>query len=205
MAKFNEVLVGRYNKALTKMFSMKGQAPAPQLASEITPAFNFFYGVENRILESWNRHGTVIVSAGGGATAVGARIRNPVAVNVIAVIEFLEIQVSLADLAIAVRLGATNADLSTTATPGSSRLDARGNPLTSLSLSRQVGPPGFGNQFFQTSLVTSTTKQVISNENQELTLAPGDALQVDTSATTPVLTISLIWRERFLEDSERSQ
>src|SRR6266851_4747570 len=57
MARFNEILVGRYNRSLQKLLSMKGQAVMPQLASELQPTFSFFSGAENRYLESWERFG----------------------------------------------------------------------------------------------------------------------------------------------------
>jgi len=36
MAKFNEILAGRYNRFLQKLFQMKGGPPSAQLSSEIT-------------------------------------------------------------------------------------------------------------------------------------------------------------------------
>jgi hypothetical protein len=54
MAKYNEILTGRYNRFIQKLFSMKGPAPAPQLSSDIAMQMSFFNGVENRYLEGWD-------------------------------------------------------------------------------------------------------------------------------------------------------
>src|SRR5882762_4396490 len=40
MARFNEILTGRYNRFLQKLLQMKGGPPSAQLASEIQPGFN---------------------------------------------------------------------------------------------------------------------------------------------------------------------
>src|SRR5713226_5812707 len=91
MARFNEILVGRYNRMLQKLFSMKGAAPMPQLASELAPTINFFSGVENRSLEAWNRYGLLLSITAGAATNSLLRIRNPSTTNVIAIIEKLTV------------------------------------------------------------------------------------------------------------------
>src|SRR5260370_10296088 len=89
MAKFNEILSGRFNRALQKMLSMKGGPPSAQLATEIGTQFQFPLGVEFRNLESWFRYG-----AAPGLPAVAAanavfRFRNPAGSNVVAVVEKL--------------------------------------------------------------------------------------------------------------------
>src|SRR5215813_11736817 len=87
MAKFNEILVGRFNRALQKFTGIKGLVPAPTLASEIMPVFPLPFGVENRYLESWSRF-TAIASTGG---AVGVqpivKFRLPANSNIVAVLE----------------------------------------------------------------------------------------------------------------------
>src|SRR5574337_1235867 len=37
MARFNEILTGRYSRALQRLFSMKGSAVSPILGTEFTP------------------------------------------------------------------------------------------------------------------------------------------------------------------------
>src|SRR5215468_728603 len=87
MALHNEILTGRHNKFLTKLFSMKGPAPAPQLSTEIGISHPFFHGVENRFLESWNRFGFFIADVPGVGLNSNILINNPSGSGVIAVIE----------------------------------------------------------------------------------------------------------------------
>src|SRR6266852_4829039 len=89
VAKYNEILVGRYNRYLQKLLGMKGQAHAPQLSSEISVNLQLFNGVETRYLEGWNRFSTSMNVAAVAALLSGAQLRNPAASNVILVIEKL--------------------------------------------------------------------------------------------------------------------
>src|SRR5437016_6340246 len=92
MALYNEILTGRYNRFLQKLFSIKGEAPSPQLSGEIGPTFSLFNGVENRYLETWQRF---VIVAGTGTPAAGnraaVRIRMNVGSGVIAVVEKLSV------------------------------------------------------------------------------------------------------------------
>src|SRR5260370_38399849 len=88
MARYNEILVGRYNRMLQKLFGMKGGVVAPQLASEISAAFPLFSGVENRYLESWNRFTSVVNQVALAGTPAQCQLRNTTS-NVIAVIDKL--------------------------------------------------------------------------------------------------------------------
>src|SRR5260370_18480671 len=97
MARYNEILVGRYNRMLQKLFGMKGGVVAPQLASEISAAFPLFSGVENRYLESWNRFTSVVNQVALAGTPAQWQLRNTTS-NVIAVIEKLTISSSTAQL-----------------------------------------------------------------------------------------------------------
>src|SRR5216683_1744621 len=87
MAKFNEILTGRHNKMLTRLFSMKGSAPAPQLAGEIMPVHLFFSGVENRFLESWNRYGFFATIGPTVGQTEAVQIKNPAGSNIVTVLE----------------------------------------------------------------------------------------------------------------------
>src|SRR5712664_3947513 len=89
MAKFNEILVGRYNRFLQKVLSMKGGPPSAQLSTEIQPQFSFpDLGKETRIFLGWDHfYFSANVPAGGVGNTSGVKIRNPVANNVIVVLE----------------------------------------------------------------------------------------------------------------------
>src|SRR5712664_1212000 len=89
MAKFNEILVGRYNRFLQKVLSMKGGPPSAQLSTEIQPQFSFpDLGKEVRIFLGWDHfYFSANVPAGGVGNISALKIRNPVANNVIVVVE----------------------------------------------------------------------------------------------------------------------
>ncbi len=87
MARFNEILVGRFNRFLQKWLSMKGGPPSPQLATEIQPNFNFFSGAENRALESWFLYGTFSSQVAVALQNSFFQLRNPAKSGVLAVIE----------------------------------------------------------------------------------------------------------------------
>jgi hypothetical protein len=48
--------------------------------------------------------------------------------------------------------------------------------------------------------------QLVQDAIHELTILPGDALEISQTTVTggTALTVWMIWRERFLEDSERT-
>src|SRR5258708_36523747 len=88
MAIFNEILSGRYNRALQKIYAIKGSAPVRQLGGEILPIHAFYAGIETRALEEWYRFGTIINAAAGVGQAV-AQLRNPLGSNRLVVFEKL--------------------------------------------------------------------------------------------------------------------
>src|SRR5260370_17773678 len=77
MARFNEILVGRYNRMLQKLFSMKGSPPAAQLASEIGATIEIErVSVDQRWLIGTRFWARVQQVAGVGNTRQ-IRLRNP--------------------------------------------------------------------------------------------------------------------------------
>jgi hypothetical protein len=211
MALYNEILVGRFNRALQKVFGMKGGPPAPQLASEIGPTVAMFYGVENRYLEGWNRFGGAFFTPASVGNMTCTRIRNPAGSNVIIVIEKLLVshsagfvdQVLLVHGTAVGDLGAINSTLF-------ARIDPRGNPQPTAILSTQNSAPTAPLLTNQQSLIgvqfnaTNANWDFITFEEQELNLLPGDAYQVNNQTVNGDQTSNIIWRERFLEDSERT-
>src|SRR5437899_9254339 len=139
MAGYNEILVGRYNRALQKILSMKGAASMNELASILQPSVSFFYRAEFRYLEDWDRRGAIFdVPAQGAGAASAARIRNPLTSGQIAVIEKILISnnSAVADRYVLESSGqpnaAANTDLGTVAA-GPGRFDSRFGPLSASS------------------------------------------------------------------------
>jgi len=208
MAIYNEILTGRYARMLQKLFGMKGSVPTKQLAGEITTTINLFSGVELRYLEQWDRFGLALQVIGVAGNVSGIRFRNPVGSNVVAVFESLFVgndSTTAGDYFVS--LGAIAADLASPSSLVGSRLDPRGRNAPTLIVSSQATTPSIG---FLTAgiarpvLATTVTLQIISTENQEITVLPGDALQVLTFNLTSSVDVSAVWRERLLEESERT-
>ena len=204
MARFNEILVGRYNRFLQKLFSMKGDAALFQLSSEMQSVFPFFSGVENRNLEAWDRFGQFVSQGAGGAGVLSAiRFRNPVGSNVIAVFEKITTSnVNAGAESMQVVIGPATTDEGTVLAPAASRLDARGRQNFSLILSKGT-VAGVGALIGQTVSLGSTTVDYLVFEEQEIPLLPGDALTFQGTLNQS-LDMSFTWRERLLEESERA-
>lgn len=214
MARYNEILIGRLNRALTKFTGIKGPAPAPQLGSEFLPVIPFFWGHEQRYIESWDTFWVVNgPGAGGAGNRSGYRLRNPTTSNAMAVVEkvFFNIPVSTTTNP-SITLGSATTDLGTTAQPGRA-LDRRSIKGTALNgstsnvgaLAALTAPTVL---LWQANFVTAASGgggiDVITTDIQEFCLLPGDALQVDAGIDNTGLNFSIRWRERFLEDSERT-
>ncbi len=174
MARYNEILVGRYNRFLQKLLSMKGPASMPQLAGELQATFPFFNGVENRNLEGWGRWATRGVQLGVAAVADSIVLSST--------------ETLIADLA---------------TLPGSFRLDTRGQPGSASIVSNGTGTDLANIILHGACPTNSTIFEFVLFEDQEITIFPGQTYRFTANTVNEQLIGSLIWRERFLEDSER--
>jgi hypothetical protein len=206
VALYNEILVGRFNKFLAKMFSMKGSAPSPQLAGEITPAVNIFLGIENRALEGWYRYGIAILPVTTAAVQSTVRFRNPANSNRLIIFEkisfstdgplfqavVLETQTTNADLAVVIQI-APNVSWDKRLNVGSGMILSTSPPAAALSLARiEYLCPAAG----------AIAVDLIVEEQAEIILSPGDAIQLRTTVVNQDLATNWFWRERFFEESE---
>lgn len=204
MAVYNEILAGRFNRALQKLFGMKGPPPTPQLASEIIPVHPFASGAEHRYLEGWERFAIVILQPAVAAQTSGIRFRNPSGSNVMAVFEKVTItnQATQTDQPI-VDYGTATADNGTLVSLASTQLDFRSRPTPTLIASRAAPPVSNLAAIWQTAYTAQISYDMIWDEGQEITLGPGFALGMRSAQVNVSLTVSVIWRERALEESER--
>jgi hypothetical protein len=206
MAIFNEILSGRFNRSLQKIFAIKGSAPVRQLGGEIMPVHVIPSGVENRYPEQWDRFAVYLTQPGVAAVFSVAQMRNPTTSNTMIVIE----QIAVGNLTAAAILaqfatGPLTTDLATLVSVTNARFDPRGRPTPSAILSRSTQaavPLAFVNKAF-IALPIQQMFQLINDENQEWILLPGEALQVDLIGVNQQLDVSFCWRERALEESER--
>lgn len=202
MALFNEILVGRYNRALQKLLALKGPPPSPQLSPEIGVALRVPGGNEEAYLWGWGLYGARADQAAVALENSRIRIRNPVGSNVIAVITKISYRTGASE-ALSFEVGAMTVDLAALSTL--STFDPRGTsqPTCIVSFGTVVGGlvgTSFG---FETSLVNPSTNFIVS-ESQEIPLLPGQGIQVRTIVVNLNLSVTYLWRERFLEESERA-
>lgn len=212
MAVYNEMLVGRFNRALQKLTGIKGGPPVRTLGSEILPVFPLFWGNDVRYLESWQLFGAMAAISAVAAQIPIFHFRNPVGSNVIAVITKLTLA-QIQSVASQEQVIVEGPNPSTAAddqgsTPNFCRFDARGqqNPSMKLSFGTAASDswPGNNRAWFLAEMQQTSTIDLILTDSQEFTLLPGDAFRcVDFNTNTP-LSVSVMWRERFLEDSERT-
>jgi len=211
MAIFNEILVGRYNRALQKLFAIKGSPPVRQIAGEIAPIISMFYGIENRYLESWQRFGnSTSTSSPLAGNRAAWRIRMPAGSNVIAVLE----KISILETAGADSPFMFYNSISTTlptenqSNISGTNMDSRGLQIGStaiISTSINFGLLGSG-PIWQENIPLNTNVEVILFEDQEITLPPNSELTIASNGVGVAegFVVSVWWRERFLEESERS-
>lgn len=206
MARHNEILAGRYNRFLQKVFGMKGGAVAPQLASEIAPAFPLFSGAENRYLEGWDRFAARISQVAVAAAFGQLRLRNPSGANVVAIIEKLRVlNIGAATDQPFMSLGPQAADLATISAYVTQRFDPRGRPNPALISSQTTAGAAFGGTIYdQMALPINTFGDFIVTDIQEFQILPGDAVTIGSGVANQLLVAHCWWRERFLEDSERA-
>jgi hypothetical protein len=138
----------------------------------------------------------------------GVRLRNPAGSNVVAVLERVSMNEAQNDV-IAVRWGTQGADLAVVQALNFNRLDSRSRPGPTLIFSNQATAPAvpvLTNQFTieAADLLGHTSYVLMNDENQELVMLPGDAIQIEATTVNQNLRVFIWWRERFLEDSERT-
>lgn len=208
MARFNEILAPRLNRALQKFTGIKGPAPTPQLSTEFLPVFPFFWGAEMRAMESWARFGIATLQGALAAQQSYVKLRNPAGSRVVAVVEKMNISNSNAAAAeyrigFGSNTGNTNTD--TVALTNAVRLDPRQPTLSPTCIPSVSNIASQGFPVIQESLILpNTTLDYILFEDQELTILPGDAVIMFTSSSNLNIGITLMWRERGLEESELS-
>jgi hypothetical protein len=211
MALYNEILAGRYNRALSKLAGIKGEAPAPQLASEIAATISMFYGVENRFIEGWYRYGLAVVSPAVAGQFSVVRIAMPVGANVIAVIESCEIAAGANDIFNLIYTNLNPAGDFGTLNFGSMLYSSRASSTPGTLLTGSAAHVSFAstvgliaNPIRKFAITANPSREIIQNENQELTLTSGEGYTVQPSTVNEAVTVSFLWRERPLEDSEKS-
>ncbi len=205
MARFNEILVGRYNRFLQKLLEMKGGPPAPQLSTEIQPSFDIEQiPVELRVLMSFDRYWFNTFVAAVAANDASIQIRNPAGSNVVAVFEALSFGTTVqAPVVWSIGNGSV-ADL--TNVFAANRQDNRtGSTRTPLVFSSQNTPtPGtdLATPNGQFLLTIGMNPVIVAHQNQELVLAPNNAWRFRLTTVNIVFYFYSLMRCRALETAE---
>jgi len=211
MAIFNEILVGRFNRSLQKLFGIKGSPPVRQIAGEIQPSHQLGAGIEMRYLESWNifciSPAGIVGLAGNSPTF---RLTNDVGSNVIGVIEKIVFSTSVATIvdiqwsSPAVLVAGHVPNLSGLA--NTQALDGRSgsqNSVLTESVSTSTNTNGQTIARIQTQ-ANVPFDFIIGDLTEELPMVPQSLLNIFAEAAASTLLITVRWRERFLEESERT-
>jgi hypothetical protein len=210
MARFNEILAPRFNRFLTKMLSMKGGAPAPQLSGDIIPTLPLEeISVESRFHAGWNRYAVGITVNAVGAQNNAVQIRNPRGSNVVAVLEDISysiggggngLEVDLEGIvgtsaAQDVDLGVVNQGIPLDARNASAGAVCQISSANNVALSAATVERWIAS--------SSTMGYVIRTKDQQIQVLPGTIYRVVQVTVNLPIFVNFLWRERFLEESER--
>lgn len=205
MAVFNEILVGRFARSVQKLFGVKASPPVNALSSDVMCTHAYATGVENRYLEGWSRHSVRVLLVASAGNINSLKFRNPVGSNVIAVFEsFIVGNESALPDQVVIIAGPGTVDFGATFTLAQTRWDARGqqNPTLIVSSALNGGLPGTIR--VEKAFQANVSAEFILTDDQEWPLLPGENLQANQITVNQQIIVSATWRERFLEDSERT-
>lgn len=203
MAIYNEILSGRYAKFLQRTFSMKGEVPAKQLAGEVMPVIPFQSGNENRWLEGWLLYSKSVIVPAVAAQQGFLQLRNPLGSGVIAVIHKLCVSEAAIDIIFASETNAAQADGTIQSVFG---LDSRntGNSTLIFSFSSSAADPRFGNGIiWGANIAANVLTDYVLDSVQEIPMLAGLTLRVSSNTQNVAFLVTVGWRERPIEDSER--
>jgi len=203
MALFNEILTGRYNRFLQKLLQLKGPAPAPQLASEITPAFDVEdVPVELRVLNGTNLWVWGITVPQVAAQTSALQFRNPTGSGMVAVLEHIILSSNTTQLYTIGWQGNNPADLANSG--AAVRRDIRiQSGLSAMKLSSANNVAGLTLDVGEMQVLASTPYTLFSDKHHQFPLLPSCALRILGSANASI-SLMAMWRERAIEDSEVS-
>lgn len=211
MARYNEILVGRFARGLQKLFGIKGEVPVASLAGELVVSHMVMSGRENRYLEGWRTFGARLSVGAVAAQDTVFRFNNPSGSNTIAVVEGMKMSAGVASEVLFEFASTANGNLAGgTVTPAA--FDNRDNPSGTGNNGAACGLSGTNNigqgnhvVFDDLQLAVNVeSNELINYENQEIPVPPNSDLQVRSITLNTNLVFTIRWRERFLEEAERA-
>lgn len=205
MARFNEILVGRFNRALQKFTGVKGTAITPILSTEIQPVVALFRGVEDRVLEAVEVFGVSSTSAAVAAQQSQIRLRNPASSNIACVLEKLFLRSAVVQgITLGIDQTSPQVDFATTDPP--INLDKRQRTTGStLIISRQAAAaPFLGGLIGSPNMAAASNLDWLLHTGQEWVIFPGTSLILTGTVVNAAIGADVKWRERFMEQDEVS-
>lgn len=209
MAALNEILVGRFNKLLTRLLNISGGAPSPQLTPEITPVL---VAIPDAPSYSWQKNELLMVAGVTTGAAIGKQAYIQVG-NQPGSQQLIEIeQILISNLSAGLQnyvFGQTT--ISTAAVQRVSSRDSRINPglgnvqtgpgrFTSGSDSVADGVAGLAGAFNIPNIgLLANTSQVVA---VPFVLGPGDAFTIANNALNAAVTAAIFWRARPAAEGE---
>lgn len=203
MALYNEILVGRYNRGLQKLLSIKGGAPAPQIASEFSASLNIVLDADTDYLFGWDTFGAFTNQAGGVGTSAQIQLHNPATSGIVMVIEKIQVCQLGATDTIRVQLNTAVSNLGT-GPFGVQRLDKRTQRKAAAVLSSNAAAAVQANatEIGRMTLLANASMDYILTREQQMPLLPGDGIVLFQTTNNSSFASSWMWKERPLEDSE---
>ncbi len=203
---YNEIQVGRFLRYFQKLFSMKGTEPREiTLAPEIMPGLLIAAGgPEDWYLQSWAPFGVAMRSPAVVAQVANAKIRNPAGSNIIALVSRAHANVLATDQ-ILWSYRAQTADFASLA--AAQTLDPRGRVSGGSTVVASFGSGqdlSLGVPIYRSQVLANTITELIWDDSQSFPLLPGFELIAGNETVNTVLDTGWRWRERFLEESERT-
>lgn len=207
MALYNESLTARFNNLIRRLHSMKGRAPAPQVAPEIGHFIQLHDYPEQQshhYLAGTTRYASGLISVAGDATHFGVvQFTNPAASGVLAIVESLEAVGILSNsfLIVGFIAGAIAGSVG-----ASSPLDSRESPtkksvlVNTISGTTVVGTSG--NLLGRVYNPYGFPGNIEFLPARGLVMAPGAVLSVFSQAINTLSACQLVHRERAIEPGE---
>lgn len=202
---FNEVQHGRYLRFLQKFLGMKGREPSEvTLAAEIMPQISLFHGSENRYLEGWSMFAQGGQALGAAGSSTNIQLRNPGGSNVILSVVDVIISPTLA-AQMQITTGSAATDLGGVGT-ALREFDGRGNRNSTafFSSNTTAALQSLGDSVWNVQTGALSLIHLINYEDLAVPLVPGKAMLLSSITQNVNVSLTFVWRERFLEDAERA-
>ncbi len=212
MAGYNEILEGRFNRAVQRLFNMKGAASVNELASIITPQLSIHVDADQRYNEGWESYSSFGVGLANATAGSAVQLRNPLTSNVLAVVTriLLSDAGGAANDTIVLEIGAKLTDYAGASTIGRA-LDTRITRFSALvgSINPVGGAVALGSAVAQVTFLAGGAFPTNVSAGfdfldgfQRVVLTPGFTLQLRNATINQGVTAVYMWEERTLGDAE---